>query len=103
VAIARALAGDPEVVLLDEPFGALDAITRSELQDAFRELVAGLGLTVLLVTHDLREAALLGDRVAVLRAGRIEQIGPPRELLEAPATDYVRRLLERMHLREDAG
>jgi osmoprotectant transport system ATP-binding protein len=103
VAIARALAGDPEVVLLDEPFGALDAITRSELQDAFRELVAELGITVLLVTHDLREAALLGDRVAVLRAGRIEQVGAPSDLLEAPATEYVRRLLDRMHLRGDAA
>ena len=101
VAIARALAGDPDVVLLDEPFGALDAITRSELQEAFRELVAELGITVLLVTHDLREAALLGDRVAVLRDGKVEQVGAPRELMESPGTDYVRRLLERVHLAGD--
>ncbi len=95
VALARALAARPRVVLLDEPFGALDAITRSELQLAFSDLVERLGVTVLLVTHDLREAALLADRVAVLRAGRLEQIGPPEELRRAPATTYVSELLDR--------
>jgi len=98
VALARALAAHPEVVLLDEPFGALDAITRSELQDLLRTLIAELGITVLLVTHDLREAFLLAGRVAVLRAGRIEQLDPPDTLLSAPATRYVRTLLERAHL-----
>jgi osmoprotectant transport system ATP-binding protein len=100
VAIARALAAGPEVVLLDEPFGALDAITRSELQDTFRSVARELRISALLVTHDLREALLLADRVAVLRGGRIEQFAAPHELLETPATDYVRTLLERARVRE---
>jgi osmoprotectant transport system ATP-binding protein len=100
VAIARALAAGPDVVLLDEPFGALDAITRSELQDTFRVLAEELGLSALLVTHDLREAMLLADRIAVLRAGRIEQFASPDRLLNAPATGYVRALLERARVRE---
>jgi osmoprotectant transport system ATP-binding protein len=93
VAIARALAARPDVVLLDEPFGALDAITRGELQEAFIALRAELRLTALLVTHDLREAVLLADRIAVMRAGRIEQFASPDDLVAAPATDYVARLL----------
>ena len=93
VAIARALAARPDVVLLDEPFGALDAITRGELHVAFGELRAELGITALLVTHDVREAMLLADRVVVLRAGRIEQDAAPAELLRKPATDYVSQLL----------
>lgn len=95
VALARALAARPRVVLLDEPFGALDAITRSELQTAFSDLVRRLGVTVLLVTHDLREASLLADRVAVLHSGRIEQTGTPEELRRAPATAYVEELFDR--------
>ncbi len=93
VAIARALAAEPRIVLLDEPFGALDALTRAELQEAFAALRRALGVTTLLVTHDLREAFLLADRIAVLRAGRLEQVGTPEALRAAPATDYVRRLL----------
>ena len=95
VAVARALAADPEVVLLDEPFGALDAITRADLQTVFLGIRRDLGLTAVLVTHDLAEAFLLADRVAVLRAGCLEQIAPPDELRAAPATPYVRTLLER--------
>jgi osmoprotectant transport system ATP-binding protein len=98
VAIARALAGNPGTVLLDEPFGALDAITRAELQDAFDALRRGLGVTAVLVTHDLHEAVRLADRVAVLRRGRIEQVDAPSALLAAPATDYVRDLLARAHV-----
>jgi osmoprotectant transport system ATP-binding protein len=98
VAIARALAASPAIVLLDEPFGALDAITRSELQTAFQALRERLAITTLLVTHDLHEAALLADRIAVLRQGRIEQIAPPAELLVAPATPYVRELLQRARM-----
>jgi osmoprotectant transport system ATP-binding protein len=93
VAIARALATHPAVVLLDEPFGALDAITRAELQTAFDGLRHELHVTALLVTHDLHEAARLADRIAVMRAGRLEQIADPDELVRAPATDYVRRLV----------
>ena len=85
-------------MLLDEPFGALDAITRSELQDAYAALRTRLSITTVLVTHDLHEAFLLATHVAVMRRGRIEQIAPPDELLRAPSTDYVRALLERAHV-----
>ena len=95
VAVARALAASPEVVLLDEPFGALDAITRADLQTTFHRIRGELGLTSLLVTHDIEEAFLLADRVAVMRQGRIEQVAPPAELRERPATEYVRQLLLR--------
>lgn len=95
VALARALADRPQVVLLDEPFGALDAITRGEIQRAFAGVAAGLGVTVLLVTHDLREAFFLGRRVAVMKAGRIEQVATPEELVVAPATPYVAELLQK--------
>jgi osmoprotectant transport system ATP-binding protein len=95
VAIARALAARPDVVLLDEPFGALDALTRHELREAFADLRARLRLTALLVTHDLAEAFRLADRVAVMRAGRIEQCATPQALRTAAATDYVRALLAR--------
>jgi osmoprotectant transport system ATP-binding protein len=95
VAIARALAAEPLVILLDEPFSALDAITRSELQDAFIALRARLTTTTVLVTHDLHEALLMATLVVVMRRGRIEQASTPRELLSAPATEYVRTLLRR--------
>lgn len=95
VAIARALAARPELILLDEPFGALDAITRADLHETFLGLRRSLSMTTVLVTHDLHEALLLADRIAVLRAGRIEQVGSGQELLEQPATPYVRTLLTR--------
>lgn len=95
VAIARALAGHPAILLMDEPFGALDAITRAELHDAFIELRDRIQATCVLVTHDMGEALKLADRVAVLLAGSLEQVGAPGELREAPATEYVARLLER--------
>jgi osmoprotectant transport system ATP-binding protein len=98
VAIARALAASPRIVLLDEPFGALDAITRAELQTSFDALRRRLGITAVFVTHDLHEAALLADRIAVLRHGRIEQVASTSELTAAPATDYVRDLLERSRM-----
>ncbi|MGD8396157.1 MAG: ATP-binding cassette domain-containing protein [Candidatus Eiseniibacteriota bacterium] len=93
VAVARALAADPPVILLDEPFGALDALTRRELQDAFRRLEEQIRKTMLLVTHDLEEAFLLADRVAVLRGGRLLQIDTPETLASAPADPYVAELL----------
>ena len=95
VAVARALAARPIVVLLDEPFGALDAITRADLQNTFLTLRRELDLTAVLVTHDLAEAFLLADRVGVLRAGRLEQVAAPEELRAAPATPYVQELLVR--------
>jgi osmoprotectant transport system ATP-binding protein len=95
VAVARALAARADVILLDEPFGALDAITRADLQNTLLELRRELRFTTLLVTHDLAEAFLLADRVAVMHRGSIEQFAPPAELREAPATEYVHALLAR--------
>jgi osmoprotectant transport system ATP-binding protein len=99
VALARALAARPSAVLLDEPFGALDAITRAELRDAFAELRVRVSFTCMLVTHDLHEAVALASRIAVLRDGRVEQEGAPAELLARPATAYVARLLEQARVR----
>lgn len=93
VAMARALAASQRCLLLDEPFGALDAITRAELQRAFRKIREEQGVTAVLVTHDLREAMFLSDRTAVMHMGRIEQVGTPGELRDKPATSYVSRLL----------
>jgi osmoprotectant transport system ATP-binding protein len=93
VAVARALAADPAVILLDEPFGALDALTRLDVQDAVLELRQRLRKTMVLVTHDLREAFRLADRVGVLRAGRLLQLGAPSELAARPADAYVAALL----------
>jgi osmoprotectant transport system ATP-binding protein len=99
IAVARALAAEPDVVLLDEPFGALDAITRADLQSTFLEVRSKLALAALLVTHDLAEAFLLAGRVAVMHAGSIEQVAPPSELLAAPATPYVEALLRRARVK----
>jgi osmoprotectant transport system ATP-binding protein len=95
VALARSMAAHPGVILLDEPFGALDAISRAELQESFDNLRRDLGVTTLLVTHDLAEAGRLADEVVVMRKGRIEQRGSMRDLIRAPATDYVAQLIER--------
>lgn len=94
VAVARALAADPPIVLLDEPFGALDPLTRHELQDQFLLLKARLQKTMVLVTHDLSEAFRLGDRITILKEGHIHQIGTPNELLHAPSTSYVHSLVQ---------
>lgn len=99
VAVARALAMGPAVVLLDEPFGALDAISRADLQSTFAGIRQELAVTALLVTHDLDEAFLLADRVVVMRDGRVEQAATPRELQEGPASDYVRQLLLRSRVK----
>jgi osmoprotectant transport system ATP-binding protein len=92
------LAGGQSLLLLDEPFGALDAITRSDLQRTVRGIRERRPLTTVLVTHDLREALLLADVVAVLRAGRIEQMAPPGKLRSDPATPYVAELLARAEI-----
>jgi len=94
VALARSIAAQPQVILLDEPFGALDAISRAELQDSFDKLRRQLRVTTLLVTHDLAEAARLADTVVVMRKGKIEQRGAMQRLVSSPATDYVARLIE---------
>ena len=93
VAFARALAADPTVLLLDEPFGALDPLLRAELQDEVARWQAELHKTTLLVTHDLSEALRLGDRVVVLRDGVVQQDAPPQVLRENPANGYVEALL----------
>jgi osmoprotectant transport system ATP-binding protein len=95
VALARALAARPGVILLDEPFGALDAITRADVQAAFAEMRASLEVTTLLVTHDLAEAARLAREIVVMRQGRIEQRGTLADLQRTPSTPYVSTLLER--------
>jgi len=89
VALARALAIDPKVLLLDEPFGALDAKVRVELRRSLRDIHDATGLTTVFVTHDQEEALDLADRVAVVNRGRIEQIGTPTEIYEAPRTRFV--------------
>jgi len=93
VGLARALAAGPEVLLLDEPFGALDALTRDRLQQSFASIRRELGLTVVFVTHDMVEAILLGDRIAVLRDAKLVQVGSPQELVRAPRDEGVRSLL----------
>ena len=93
VAMARALAAGQRLLLLDEPFGALDAITRAELQQQLKSIRESTKPTTVLVTHDLREAFFLADRIAVLRVGRLEQVADGSTIRRAPATDYVRRLL----------
>ncbi len=90
-------------MLLDEPFGALDAISRADLQESFaalRATAAAGPMTCVLVTHDLHEAFMLADRVAVLRRGRVEQVATPHDLLARPATPYVRELLARARIAE---
>ncbi|MFF5975391.1 ABC transporter ATP-binding protein [Streptomyces sp. NPDC012769] len=89
VGVARALAADPPVLLMDEPFGAVDPVVRERLQTEFLNLQATVRKTVLLVTHDLEEAVRLGDRIAVYGQGRIEQFDTPATVLGAPATPYV--------------
>ncbi len=102
VGIARALAAEPEVLLLDEPFGALDPLTRDHLQQSLQQIRRDLALTVVFVTHDMVEALLLGDRIAVMRAGRLVQVGSPEELLRRPADDYVARLMDTPRRQADA-
>jgi osmoprotectant transport system ATP-binding protein len=94
VGIARALAADPRYLLMDEPFGALDAVTREQLQGELERIRAASPRTIIFVTHDLFEALRLADRIAVMNAGRIEQVGTGRELMDAPATPFVAELFE---------
>ncbi|GAB3224111.1 hypothetical protein GCM10027346_03890 [Hymenobacter seoulensis] len=94
VGLARALAADPPIVLLDEPFGALDPITRTGIRREFRELPELQQKTVVLVTHDVQEAFELADQILLLDAGQVQQLGTPRELLFRPANDFVQRFFE---------
>lgn len=95
VGVARALAARPAIMLMDEPFGALDPITRDTLQQEYARIHRDLGLTTVLVTHDMIEALLMADRIAVLLEGKIVQLGTPAELLRRPEHDYVRELMEK--------
>jgi osmoprotectant transport system ATP-binding protein len=90
VGVARALASEPALILMDEPFGALDPITRRELQDEFRALQRRLGTTIVIVTHDIREACRIADRLALMDGGRLVQQGTASELHDRPANDFVR-------------
>ncbi|MBI1949208.1 MAG: ATP-binding cassette domain-containing protein [Deltaproteobacteria bacterium] len=94
VGLARALAAEPRVVLLDEPFGALDPVTRDTLQRELRRLHEALGLTTVLVTHDMNEALLLADRIVVMQGGRVVRDGAPAALLAEPGHPLVAELLE---------
>jgi len=93
VGLARALAGRPHIMLLDEPFGALDPVNRAALQDEFRQLHDEFGLTTVMVTHDITEALLLADRIAVMKDGRFIQTDTPRRIMHEPADEYVERMI----------
>ncbi|WP_379929638.1 ABC transporter ATP-binding protein [Marinicrinis sediminis] len=93
VGIARAMAGDASIMLMDEPFGALDAITRASLQDELIDIQRKLNKTILFVTHDIDEAMKLGDQIVIMNEGRIQQYGTPLEILTEPANDFVRQLV----------
>lgn len=104
VGVARALAADPPVMLMDEPFGAIDPITRANLQNEFLRILRHLKKTVIFVTHDIDEAIKMGDRIAILKDGRLVQYGTPDEILSHPADDFVAefvgtdRALKRLNL-----
>jgi osmoprotectant transport system ATP-binding protein len=93
VGVARALAADPPVLLMDEPFGAIDPVARGRLQDEFKLILSRVKKTVVIVTHDLDEAIKLGDRMAIMRAGRIVQYDTPEAILSAPTDDFVRQFI----------
>jgi osmoprotectant transport system ATP-binding protein len=93
VGVARALAADPPVLLMDEPFGALDPITRVRIQDELLAIQQKVRKTIVIVTHDMDEAIRLGDKVAILQAGRLVQLGAPADILRRPANDFVADLL----------
>ena len=94
VGLARALASDPEVLLMDEPFSALDPLIRRQLQEQFMSLSAELNKTTVFITHDLDEAIRIGSRIAIMKDGRIVQIGTPEEIVTNPIDDYVRDFVE---------
>lgn len=95
IGIARALAASPSILLMDEPFGAVDEITRAQLQNELKRIYTQTNITVLFVTHDISEALKLGTKVLVMNNGAIEQYAEPNEILQNPATDFVRQLVYR--------
>jgi len=96
VGLARALSGDPDVLLMDEPFSALDPLMRTQMQDELLNLQAELRKTIVFITHDLDEALKLGSTIAILRDGEVAQVGTPEEILRDPADDYVRAFVEKV-------
>ncbi|MFD1981639.1 glycine betaine/L-proline ABC transporter ATP-binding protein [Mesorhizobium newzealandense] len=101
VGLARALAADPEIILMDEPFSALDPLIRRQLQDEFRQLTKSLGKSAVFITHDLEEAIRLGDRIAIMKDGVVVQVGTAEEIVTKPADDYVSAFvagISRIHL-----
>ncbi len=101
VGLARALAADPEIILMDEPFSALDPLIRRQLQDEFRQLTKSLGKSAVFITHDLEEAIRIGDRIAIMKDGIIVQVGTAEEIVTKPAGDYVAEFvagISRIHL-----
>ncbi|MDD6256312.1 MAG: ATP-binding cassette domain-containing protein [Methanobrevibacter boviskoreani] len=98
VGIARALAASPKILLMDEPFGAVDEITRRQLQEEIKRIHRETGITIIFVTHDIGEALYLGDHVIVMDEGRINQYGKPEDILNNPATPFVEKLCERTKL-----
>jgi osmoprotectant transport system ATP-binding protein len=103
VGIARALAASPDILLMDEPFGAVDEITRGQLQDEISRIHRECGITILFVTHDIGEALRLGTKVLVMDAGSIQQHATPQEILAHPATEFVTRLVARQRHSCDLG
>lgn len=94
VGVARGLVADPNVLLMDEPFGAVDPIVRTDLQQELLRLQRDLGKTIVFVTHDINEAFLLGDQVVILeKGGRVAQVGPPASILASPSNDFVRKFI----------
>jgi osmoprotectant transport system ATP-binding protein len=94
VGLARALAADPPIILLDEPFGALDQITKRQIQQEFKQLESLLHKTMVLVTHDIFEAVTLCDRICLMHQGKIQQLGTPKELIFNPCNDFVRNFFQ---------
>lgn len=95
VGVARALAARPAIMLMDEPFGALDPVTRDQLQEEYKKIHKELGLTSVMVTHDMTEALIMGDHIAVMKDGGIVQLGTPQDMLSRPKHEYVRTLMEK--------
>lgn len=93
VGVARALVGDPEIILMDEPFSALDPISREQLQDQLKALHKQLKKTIVFVTHDMDEALKIADRIVILKEGEVEQYGTPDDILQNPKTDFVKSFI----------
>lgn len=98
IGVLRALAANPPLILMDEPFGALDPITKDNLQDEFKNLQKNLGKTIVFVTHDMDEAIKLADRIVIMRSGEIVQVGTPDEILRNPANEFVENFLGKHRL-----